>query len=144
MEPSARYPRIYATLSSWRIKIVYSRGLLIRLLVLQTAKNSRIHSSFEAASAPACLMALIARDEVFFSTYEYKRSYLLKYLLLLGEVTKRKNSHITSYPTSFTPSRHQRLCLRSFSTAGGVFRDRRTCLTPRAIDIIFLSSSILK
>jgi len=73
MEPSARYPRICATVSSWRIKIAYSRGLRIRLLVLQTAKNSRIRSSFEAASAPACLMASITRDEVFFSKYECKK-----------------------------------------------------------------------
>ena len=73
MEPSAHYPRIYATVSSWRIKIVHIRGLRIRLLLLQTAKNSRIHSSFEAASAPACLMALITRDEVFFSKHECEK-----------------------------------------------------------------------
>jgi len=52
---------------------VYIRGLRLRLLVLQTAKNLRIHSSFEAPSAPACLMALITRDEVFFSKHECKK-----------------------------------------------------------------------
>lgn len=52
---------------------MYIRGLRIRLLVLKTAKNSRIHSSFEAASAPARLMAFNARDEIFFSKHECKK-----------------------------------------------------------------------
>jgi hypothetical protein len=66
-------------------------------------------------------------------------------MLLLGDVTKGKNSHLAKLPYFIhaIPS-STAVFLRSFSTAGGGFRDRRTYLTPRAIDIIFLNSILLK
>ena len=127
------------------LKIVYSRWLRIRLPVLQTATNSGIHCSFEAASPPACMMSLVTREEVFLSKCECKKK----------KKKKKKSAEIYAlawwchqekqfprYRVTLLHWHHPAIdgCVsEKLLHCRDVFRDRLTCLVPRDIGIIFLN-----